>query len=97
VPTGDRDARPHGAADLTARIDDLDRRIRQLSDYIDAHLADLVPEDFAALATLQGQLSSRLGRLMRDRAAIDGETSDELQQAVNEALDQLSQEWGIDI
>lgn len=104
APAGNNNAQTHGAytsaqvsADLTARIDDLDRRIRQLSDYIDHHLADLAPEDFTRLAALQGQLSSRLGRLMRDRIQIDGQGGDELTEAINKALDELSQEWDIEL
>jgi hypothetical protein len=77
-------------ADLDALIEDLERRVAGLSAYIDAH-TELSPEQFSALLRLQGELTSRIGRLMRDRAHLArdaaGRDAEALEQAINEALD----------
>jgi len=70
---------------LNARIIDLDRRVQQLSLYIDHKLTDLTPEHYLALFSLQGRLTSRLGRLMRDRQ-ITTSAIDDLDAAIEEAL-----------
>jgi hypothetical protein len=93
VPGGNKDAHP----DLDARIAALNRRIEQLEQQIDAHRHELAPKEFAALAGLQGQMVSRLGRLMRDRQALGGGAADELQYDVDEALEIVSRALGIDL
>jgi hypothetical protein len=105
APLGNSNAQTHGAyaesggdpVDLSARIRDLDRRITGLSQYIDDNMHELDPRDYAALLALHGQLSSRLGRLMRDRASLGGDHDDELHQAMNEALDLVAQDLGIEL
>lgn len=82
---------------LSAAIADLQRRLRQLSRYIDDNLNDLDADTFVRLANLQGQLTSRLGRLMRDRQQVAGDAGDELTAAINDALDEISEEWGLDL
>jgi hypothetical protein len=68
------------------RIDDLYARQQTLSRYIDCRADDLAPP--------------HLGRLLRDRQALTA-TSDNppsgIPPAVHQALDQLSEEWGIDL
>jgi ribosomal protein S15P/S13E len=93
VPDGNRDGHP----DLDARIAALNRRIEQLEEHIDTHRHELDPKEFAALASLQGQLASRLGRLMRDRQQLQGDAADELQHDLDEALATVSQVLGIDL
>jgi hypothetical protein len=82
---------------LDAAIADLYRRLGQLSRYIDERLADLEPGLYARLASLQGQLTSRLGRLLRDRQQLEGDAADQLIQAVHQALDDISTEWGVEL
>jgi len=101
-PGADRSGDRSGTLDQIIR--DLHRRLSQLSAYIDRRMADVdhgtdvLPVDvYAHLVSLQGQLSSRLGRLMRDRKQIAGDAADELTQAINAALDDISAEWGIDL
>ena len=108
---GNRNAEKHGAygapapgADLDQIIRDLHRRLTQLSSYIDHGLerdgigeTSLDLSEYARLVSLQGQLSSRLGRLMRDQDRIAGDAADELTRAVNAALDDISVEWGIEL
>jgi ribosomal protein S15P/S13E len=93
VHGGNRDAHPG----LDARIAALNRRIEQLEEHIDTHRHELDAKEFAALASLQGQLASRLGRLMRDRQHLRGEAADELQHDVDRALEMASQVLGIDL
>jgi hypothetical protein len=88
---------PGASVDLDAAIADLQRRLRQLSTYIDDNLTDLDADTFVRLANLQGQLTSRLGRLMRDRQQVSGNAGDELTAAINDALDEISEEWGLDL
>jgi len=110
APAGNQNATTHGAytsnsppqgpdkpADFDARIADLDRRIMHLSAYIDAHLVDLQTEHYIKLLNLLGLLTSRLGRLLRDRAVVAPEDRDELQTAINGALDDLAAQWGADL
>jgi hypothetical protein len=86
-----------GSLSLDAAIADLYRRLGQLSAYIDDRLADLEPGLYARLASLQGQLTSRLGRLLRDRQQLQGDAADQLIQAVHQALDDISTEWGVEL
>jgi dsDNA-specific endonuclease/ATPase MutS2 len=80
---------------LDERIADLNRRIDQLSAYIDER-KDLAPDDLVKLLNLHGQLTSRIGRLMRDRQQVS-EDADELTVAIHAALDDLSEKWGVEL
>jgi ribosomal protein S15P/S13E len=93
VSGGSRD----GCPDLDARIAALNRRIEQLEEHIDTHRHELDAREFAALASLQGQLASRLARLMRDRQRLQGDAADELQRDLDEALAMVSQVLGVDL
>jgi hypothetical protein len=85
--------------DLDARINDLNRRIEQLSHYIDqapiGGTDGLDVDQYARLLSLHGQLTSRLGRLLRDRAQMSPEDDSFLQGCINEALDQVSEILGV--
>ena len=104
APKGNRNAEKHGAYsqaeeppepdDLDAIIDDLKRRHRQVSDYIDAHFADLDPDQYTRLCDLQGKLASRIGRLERDRAQAQGGSGEE---GLDELYRALSDLHGIDL
>ena len=99
APGLDKDGALSGGSALPRLVTDLKRRIDQLSAYIDAHIEDLDPADYARLGTLQGQLVSRLSRLNKEMAA-EGTgggalASGALAAAIDDALDQLGAEWGI--
>ena len=86
------------AVDLDARMKDLDRSIQELSAYIDDHAtgADIDIETLIKLRALHGQLISRLGRLVDVQRKHSGVSADvEVREAINDALDRLSVEWGI--
>lgn len=89
--------------DLDERIRDLNRRIHRLSQYIDdAELGDgendtITVTDYAKLANIHGQLTSRLGRLLRDKQQLDGGSGAELEQAIGDALDMASTVLGVDL
>ena len=72
-----------------------------LSHIIERFLKDseslLEPEDVARLFSIHGQNASRLGRLLRDRRALSGETADGIAGAVAQALDELSSELGTEL
>jgi len=94
-----------GGVDLDERIADLDRRIIRLGQFIDgctigdpeATDGTITVADYIRLVALYGQLCSRLGRLMRDREQLAGGEPEELQQAINEALDSIRTELGVDL
>lgn len=98
APPGNTNAQTHGAystPDLPTITAQLARRLDQLAAYIDGHLDDLEPADYARLGTLQGQLVSRLARLIRDQSA--GGDTPALATAINEALDLIGAEIGVDL
>jgi hypothetical protein len=53
------------------------------------------PADIVRLLALHGQNASRLGRLLRDCRALAGSASDELDEAIDQVLDELSKELGV--
>ncbi len=103
-PLGNLNAQTHGVysqpdfrpADLPAAIADLDRRIRSLSSYIDQH-TDLDASTFCTLIKLQGELTSRLGRLCKIWVDLSAEEAGELSDAINEALDLIADNWQVEL
>lgn len=103
APTGNQNALKHGVYagdtpedDLDAKIADLSRRIDWLIKYIDTHQDELEPTEVVRLLALQGQLTSRLGRLRKDRKK-DTAQDDDFTRVLNEALDRLADEWGVQL
>ena len=102
---GGCDTRPY-IVDIDTRIADLNRRIEQLSRYIDEVQIGPPPDgddgnryidldQYARLLSLHGQLTSRIGRLLRDKQTIAPEDDSWLQACFNDALDQASQILGV--
>jgi hypothetical protein len=103
APVGNQNAVTHGfyiaptaqtLATIESVIDDLATKQLKLSHYIDTHL-DLDIEQMVMLMALHGQNASRLGRLLRDKRALTGESSDGIAGAIAQALDELSTEIGV--
>jgi hypothetical protein len=103
APQGNRNAVTHGfyaSTDISDVILDLASKQAQLSQLIDACFEKLDPRtipDLARLLALHGQNASRIGRLLRDRQALTSETSDELTDAIDAALDELANGWQIEL
>ena len=105
APKGNKNAKTHGLYsqhDTTANnpretLDQLKRRQRQLEQYIDDNWDSLAPDEIVRLAALQGQNASRIVRIERDLDKARGEQGedDDFTRAINEALDRLSEEYGI--
>ena len=100
--SGETCARPEDVPriDLNRIILDLAAKQAQLSAMIDHCLQDINGHDLrdiARLMALHAQTASRLGRLLRDQDALSGNTADQLQEAINFALDELSEEWGVEL
>jgi hypothetical protein len=76
--------------------DCFDKQTR-LSAYIEAHADELDVADLARLLALHGQNASRLGRLLRDKRALSGQSADGLLDALGKALDELGTELGIQL
>jgi hypothetical protein len=84
---------------IGAIVLDLLAKQDRLSRYIDACLGDQttpVP-DLARLLAIHSQNAARLGRLLRDKRALSDRTADAMTAAIDQALDELSAEWGIDL
>jgi len=73
--------------------DALDKQAR-LSAILD-NTPDLDGADLAKLLAIHGQNASRLGRLLRDKRALSGESADGLLTALGTALDEIATELGI--
>ena len=73
--------------------DALDKQGR-LSAILD-NTADIDGADLAKLLAIHGQNASRLGRLLRDKRALSGESADSLLTALGTALDEIATELGI--
>jgi len=95
-PSPDYSFRP-----LPIRIDDLiaDLAAKQtrLSRYLDHCWQDPETAHLDRLLAVYSQNATRLGRLLRHRYAIYGPPPDPFQLAINQALDTLGEEWGIDL
>ena len=78
--------------------DTLDRQ-SQLSAFLDEQMVggSLDVETAAKLLALHGQNASRIGRLLRDKRALSGDAADGLLGAIGQALDELSNELGIEL
>ncbi|MGC9346697.1 MAG: hypothetical protein ACP5JG_01050 [Anaerolineae bacterium] len=112
APKGNQNALKHGLyaripppeADLgdipdtiNAVIRDLAIKQARLSNYINGNLRDLDVRTLARLLQLHAQTASRLGRLLRDQRALSGEAADGISGAIAQALDELSNELGVDL
>ena len=89
--------------DLADLIADLERRIAQLSAYLDQVKVGngtggtATVDEYVRLVALHGQLCSRVGRLMRDQQQLRGEDDPELQAAMNQALDLAGEILGLEL
>jgi hypothetical protein len=88
-----------GPVEIAAVIRDLGAKQQILSDLIDRCLAEGDPPtgDLARLLTLHSQNAARLGRLLRDQQALGDPAATLMVEAINAALDELSEEWGVEL
>lgn len=82
---------------LNTRIEDLDNRVQQLSEFIDNLDDKTALGDRLALLDMHGRLTSRLGRLMKDRASIAAPEASGMAAALREALSIASGLLGVDL
>ena len=79
-------------------VADLAERQQQLTAYMGRCLeAGVEVEEMARLFALHGQNASRLGRLLKDQQALSEESSDVLYEVIGQALDEISEELGIEL
>ena len=84
--------------DVIADALDKQARLSAILDTIPApgdNTADVDGADLAKLLAIHGQNASRLGRLLRDKRALSGESADNLLTALGTALDEIATELGI--
>jgi hypothetical protein len=84
---------------ILAIVLDLLAKQNRLSRYIDQHLGDdgtPLPE-LARLLAIHSQNASRLGRLLRDKRVLSDGAADAMTAAIDQALDELSAEWDIEL
>ena len=102
APAGNQNARTHGAysrPDIEPKsIDDLiligSRATDRVEQYIEERLFEMKPDEFLALSNLLGQLLSRVGRLLRIRQQLIGNSLDGLGEEVAAALKITSKKLG---
>lgn len=83
---------------IEAVIADLFQQQRQLDAYLRrAWHSEIDVRELAQLLRVHGQNAQRLGRLLRDRRALSGKAADGIAGAMAMALDELSNELGIDL
>jgi hypothetical protein len=90
---------PHGDAlpSIEAIVADLITKQSHLSGYIDRCIAAGIEVPvLLRLFALHGQNASRLGRLLRDRLALEGRGGDELAEALTLAPDEVAQQLRIE-
>jgi hypothetical protein len=108
APPGNKNRLAHGLYAAPAEpglttiddvVEDALRKQSRLSEFIEAHLAggEMGVEELAKLLALHGQNASRIGRLLRDRQALSGQSTDDIMSAIGAALDELSAELGIEL
>lgn len=101
VPDRGPDSAPEPAVtlDILDVIADLAAKQLCLSRYIDECLAagDTAVPDLTRLLALHSQNAARLGRLLRDKRALLPDADDERTAAISQALDELSEEWGVEL
>lgn len=83
--------------DLDSRIKDLDTRVQDLSTFIDEMDKAAALADRIALLDLHGRLTSRLGRLMKDRQAVTASDVQGMESELREALAIASTVLGLDL
>ena len=89
-------------ANLDDIIGDLEKRLQALGEYIDVlqSTGDTYWkrwEQVREAIGLQGQLASRIGRLLRDRQQLTGNQDDELQRAIDDALSAVGGILGLEL
>ena len=104
APSGNKNAEKHGGyaaipptGDLDEEIAVLQARRRQITEYIRTHLHELTPEELVRLATLEGQDSTRMGRLHRDKLITTGESGDAVEDDFDDVLDNLGRILSLDL
>ncbi len=88
----------HDLTTIEGIIGDLAERQARLTAYLEQVLAE--GGDIAEVAkvfALHGQNASRLGRLLRDKRALSGDSADALLDAIGKVLDEISTELGIEL
>ncbi len=103
APAGNKNAETHGhysqgkpPKSIDDVINGVAEKLALLDEYIKTHKGDTDVETLIKLLTLYGLNASRLGRLYRDKKTLGG-TANELGDALDQAMDELSDEWGVDL
>lgn len=102
APRGNRNAEKHGWYSKPERppetIDDAIALAGRKLDELDAYMGELTdPEQIIRYGSIILQGASRLGRLLRDKRALSGESADSILQALSQAIDEIGTELGIDL
>ena len=100
APAGNQNRRTHGFYAASVKMegigdvaDDLLRKQQQLSAYIDGQMVEgLDSEEMIKLFALLAQNASRLGRLLRDKRALDGDSPDGMLEAIGKLFDEINTE-----
>jgi hypothetical protein len=58
---------------------------------------ELTPGEYARMAGLVFTGANTISRLMRTQRVLDGQPADNLAKVIHKALDELAEEWGVDL
>jgi len=107
APAGNHNRQTHGFYAQPAKelhtIDDILtdalQKQAQLSAFIETAVAtgEIDVETVTKLLALHGQNASRLGRLLRDKRALSGDSADGLLDAIGKVLDEISTELDVQL
>lgn len=80
-------------------IQDMFIKWKWLSAYLDTLLENDNPDTKTLMRVLRiyTQIIGRFGRILRDRKALAPPASDALQEVLNQAMNELSEEWGLQL
>lgn len=102
APAGNKNAQTHGhyskgkpPKNIDDVINGVAEKLATLDQYIETH-KDTDTDTFIKLLALYGLSASRLGRLYHVKKGLGG-TGNELEDALDQAMDELEDEWGVDL
>jgi hypothetical protein len=84
-------------AGIDGQIEDLDRRIQRLGAYMDEQQEKLDAGDWLKLLNTYSIIIGRVTRVRQARQQMGGGVDQALTGAISEALDAISEEWGIEL
>ena len=104
APKGNQNARKHGAYSKPEDLQDINdvigliaKTIIDLYLYQQDHADDLTAQEYINLTALLAQMLSRLERMYKTKFALEGRSTDQLQDEIKRALQLAGDKLGVDL